>query len=107
MKFVNEWTALLKTPAWTPVHELPFAASHVDGTLYQLSETVFLVGVSIGADLRPTPHANATIALWAANSDIARRLVLFQIEADQGNPPASPPEEILSAPPTYGGIVDY
>jgi hypothetical protein len=104
MQFVDEWDKLLAVPAWTPIEQIGFAFSAVRDVLFQLSDNAFVLAPPRDAELRPSEVPRVTIAMWAGDIGIARRVVLREVEADSGTAPPSPPPELIAVRPTYTSI---
>jgi hypothetical protein len=106
MQFDNQWDRLLSVPAWTPIVDFPFHVSPVEGKLYSLNESAFLIAVDYNADLVRSAVPLVTMVIWAVDTGVARRFALMQIERDSGLPAVAPPPEIVSPPATYQSILD-
>jgi hypothetical protein len=105
-QFDNQWDRLFSVPAWSSIEDFPFDVSSVEGKLYSLNESAFLIAVDRNADLLPSPVPLVTILLWAVDVGVARRFALRQIECDDEQIVIAPPPEIVSPPATYQSTLD-
>jgi hypothetical protein len=109
------WAELRRLPAWTPLTALPWLATPVDGPLFQLSTTQYLLCPPYDEKFQRAPNVPGFVAalLWAPHEGAARRVTLLSVEADDPlsrpavEPP--PPREMLlcSECDTYGAIVSH
>jgi hypothetical protein len=106
VRFIDEWTELANLPAWTPLKDVPFDVRQVEGKLFALGDTAYLIAVNYGPDFVRSSTPLATMAIWATDVGVARRFALRQIESDAGKKAAPPPHEIVAPPATYQSIVD-
>jgi hypothetical protein len=108
-----DWSELKEIPAWLPINALPEQPVHLDGVLFRLAPSQYLICPPYNERFERVSGIAAFLGalLWAPNDGAARRAALMDIEADSpGIRPVAeslPPRELLpsSGSTKYGAIL--
>jgi hypothetical protein len=107
MKFVDQWNDLLCLPPWTPLDQLGFEATQIEGVLYRLTDEAYISALPRDKDLRPVEVPRITAVLWAANLGVARRVLLHDRQADKRETPQVPQTALLSTARSFDEVLRH
>lgn len=99
----------MRVPCWVPLRHVVSCAEPVGRNLFRIAPCQYLVALPSNERFEVTPDAPlVTALLWAPTDGAARRVLLFEVEADE-LADAEPPPELLPAghSRTYGRILDH
>jgi hypothetical protein len=108
-----DWHELKAIAAWTPINALPVQSAHLEGVLFRLAPTQYVICPPYNEHLLRVPGVVGFLGalLWAPHDGAARRAALLDIEADDAIrrleiEPVPPADLLLPGGPTsYGAIL--
>src|SRR5438874_557492 len=103
-----KWTRLIQIKRWTLLTQAGLEISNLKDTLYRVDANSYLIAVPYDEGLQTHGDLRfVTSVLWAESEGAARRASLMEIENDQIDRSAVPPQEMLlpDAANRYGDIL--